>query len=505
MFRGTTAAAASMVMACGQALGAGELPPNVRVVNPALSQAGNGTSWGQAYADLQTALDAAAASGGQITEVWLAAGEYVPTKLRVANVEGSRTFELVQGVSIYGGFAGWEENRSDRNISANLTVLTGEPLAVRPFHVVTAQGVGRDTVLDGVRITGGASGILGNDSRGGGITVVSGSPTIRDCEIVGNRALSGGGVAIQGGSPLFVRTRIESNVAVSAAAGGGGVLVLAGVPAFVRCTIEGNICQGPAPGGGIAVQGGTVSLRDCRLIDNCSETGGALYASGGSTMLSNCLVRGNGDGIVGQNLSLIHCTIVDNLPHQTLGWAGVNGTGLMVGCIVWGNADVEMHGILPQVWGGIEVRHSCIAPNTYGATVQGPGVIRRDPRLNQAGELSEYSPCIDAGDNAAVPSWVSMDLNGQERFLDDAGMPDSGSGTGPLIDLGAFEFQGTTCYANCDGSTTPPQLNVSDYVCFLNRFMQGDPLANCDGSSQEPRLTVADFSCFISRFTAGCP
>src|SRR5207244_2775297 len=26
------------------------------------------------------------------------------------------------------------------------------------------------------------------------------------------------------------------------------------------------------------------------------------------------------------------------------------------------------------------------------------------------------------------------------------------------------------CYANCDGSTTPPILNVLDFSCFLNKF-----------------------------------
>ena len=29
------------------------------------------------------------------------------------------------------------------------------------------------------------------------------------------------------------------------------------------------------------------------------------------------------------------------------------------------------------------------------------------------------------------------------------------------------------CYANCDGSTTPPVLNVLDFTCFLNKFAAG--------------------------------
>jgi hypothetical protein len=60
------------------------------------------------------------------------------------------------------------------------------------------------------------------------------------------------------------------------------------------------------------------------------------------------------------------------------------------------------------------------------------------------------------------------------------------------------------CYANCDGSTTEPVLNVADFSCFLGKFAAGDPYANCDGSTTEPVLNVADFSCFLAKFAAGC-
>jgi hypothetical protein len=60
------------------------------------------------------------------------------------------------------------------------------------------------------------------------------------------------------------------------------------------------------------------------------------------------------------------------------------------------------------------------------------------------------------------------------------------------------------CYANCDGSTIQPILNVADFSCFLGKFAAGDPYANCDGSTIEPVLNVADFSCFLGKFAAGC-
>lgn len=60
------------------------------------------------------------------------------------------------------------------------------------------------------------------------------------------------------------------------------------------------------------------------------------------------------------------------------------------------------------------------------------------------------------------------------------------------------------CYANCDGSTTPPVLNVNDFACFINAFSNGDSYANCDGSTTPPVLNVQDYTCFNNLYAEGC-
>jgi hypothetical protein len=60
------------------------------------------------------------------------------------------------------------------------------------------------------------------------------------------------------------------------------------------------------------------------------------------------------------------------------------------------------------------------------------------------------------------------------------------------------------CYANCDGSTAEPRLNVEDFICFVSKFAARDPYANCDLSTTEPFLDVEDFMCFVRRFVEGC-
>ncbi|MBL9032744.1 MAG: hypothetical protein JNM80_13705 [Phycisphaerae bacterium] len=61
------------------------------------------------------------------------------------------------------------------------------------------------------------------------------------------------------------------------------------------------------------------------------------------------------------------------------------------------------------------------------------------------------------------------------------------------------------CYANCDGSSSAPVLNVNDFICFQNEFAAGGSYANCDGSTATPVLNVNDFVCFQTRYAAGCP
>ena len=68
---------------------------------------GDGSSWIDAHTDLQQAL--ASTNSG---EIWVAAGTYTP-----ACSGGDRwiSFELRSGVALYGGFAGFESLREQRD------------------------------------------------------------------------------------------------------------------------------------------------------------------------------------------------------------------------------------------------------------------------------------------------------------------------------------------------------------------------------------------------------
>ena len=84
----------------------------------------------------------------------------------------------------------------------------------------------------------------------------------------------------------------------------------------------------------------------------------------------------------------------------------------------------------------------------------GEGNIDVDPLLTPDGHLEAESPCIDAGDNTAVPLDVHdldcdgnmvepfpVDIDGDARLIDTPDAQDTGNGTPPLVDMGADEFQ----------------------------------------------------------------
>ena len=139
-------------------------------------------------------------------------------------------------------------------------------------------------------------------------------------------------------------------------------------------------------------------------------------------------------------------------------------------------------------------------------------MINEDPRfVDPAGDfhLLSGSPAIDAADNTAVPAGVTIDLDGNPRFVDDPLAPNTGvpgNGHAEIVDMGAYEFQGELCYADCDQSTGAGVLDLFDFLCFQNSFVNGEPYAcDCDTTTGPLVCDLFDFLCFQNAFVAGCP
>ncbi|MBP7933742.1 MAG: hypothetical protein KA354_03755 [Phycisphaerae bacterium] len=78
--------------------------------------------------------------------------------------------------------------------------------------------------------------------------------------------------------------------------------------------------------------------------------------------------------------------------------------------------------------------------------LDGEGSFGTDPllRYDVPGDarLGQGSPCIDAGNNAVA---IGPDLADRPRFIDDLFTPDTGTGSSPIVDMGAHEY-----YPDCN-------------------------------------------------------
>jgi HYR domain/Thrombospondin type 3 repeat len=84
--------------------------------------ANDGTSWANAFTDLNAALDRQ--YNGSASEFWVARGTYVPRPPS----GGQSGFQLSFLTSLHGGFAGHEMSLEQRDLNNNLTILSGDML-----------------------------------------------------------------------------------------------------------------------------------------------------------------------------------------------------------------------------------------------------------------------------------------------------------------------------------------------------------------------------------------
>ncbi len=326
------------------------------------SDGNTGISWTQAYKNLQKALSVA----GTGDEIWVAEGVYYPDNGGPYPLDSrDASFILKNGVKIYGGFAGTESNLSQRNISTNATILsgdvdnndtnidgnfiaetTGDQVGLNAYHVVITNGTTPDILLDGFIITGGQADAMTDPNRnGGGLYNESGSPTLQNLTFQGNSATIGGGMFSQDGTPTLMNVNFVNNFTLNYGGGlwnrgesilenalfngnlagtaGGGMMVFADAlqrgPILSNVVFSGN--QAPT-GGGIANASSNLNLINVIFEMNIASSRGGGFSSLGACTpsLSSVLFKNNdsfnGGGIYtanGSNLNLFNVTFQGNL------------------------------------------------------------------------------------------------------------------------------------------------------------------------------------------------
>jgi len=256
----------------------------------------DGISWTTAYDE--AAFPAAILSAGSGDEIWVKAGVYRPSTANVTTA----SFVLKNGVAVYGGFAGTETSSADRNLSANVTVLTGD-LANDDTHdangvtvnaaniigdnslcVVVGNGVTAATVLDGFTIT------AGKNATGGGMFNNNSSPIVENCAFSGNAAENGGGMYNTNSDPTVTNCGFSGNAATK---WGGGMFNNVGSPTVTNCAFSGNSAK-QTGGGMYNVNGSSPVVTDCAFSRNSAYFCGGMHnETNSSPTVTNCTFSGN--------------------------------------------------------------------------------------------------------------------------------------------------------------------------------------------------------------------
>ena len=259
--------------------GSGDASAAVIRVKATATGTGNGTSWANAYTTLPAALTAAVAGD----EIWVAAGTYKPT----TDTNRAKSFEMKTSVAIYGGFAGSETARDQRNWKIRATILSGDigtqgNAADNTYRVVIGAKL---AVLDGFTIT--AGGVY----SGAGMFNSNCSPTVANCSFIGNSGSDGGAMYnYNGAAPTVSNCSFNGN----SATGKGGAIYnrTGGVPTFINCTFSGNT----------GLNGGAIYNEYCpAVVFNCTFSGNTANAGGGAMYsftnslptVTNCIFWGN--------------------------------------------------------------------------------------------------------------------------------------------------------------------------------------------------------------------
>ncbi len=223
----------------------------------------DGHSWATAYRDIQSAVDVAGVTGG---EVWVAGGTYTAATNPVVMMRPD--------VLLYGGFAGTESSNGERNWTANPTIIDGQN-ARRCVE-------GADTsVLDGFTVT------RGRGVNGGGMYNTSSSPTVANCTFTASTATysgsygGGGAMYNDASSPVITNCIFLQNTATKC--GGAMFNYSYANPALINCSFTLNTA---ASGGAVFNYSSTAAaLTNCILWADTATTGPELFNYNGAALV----------------------------------------------------------------------------------------------------------------------------------------------------------------------------------------------------------------------------
>lgn len=290
--------------------------------------------------------------------------------------------------------------------------------------------------------------------RGGGLfTGTVSNPSITESRFTGNHATDGGGVYSFGSSVIFRNLVIDANTTSN---DGAGFFAYSGTPALDRIALIGNSAN--HFGGGIAItQDATVVATNMLIHHNTASLGGGALWQGYNSA----------------SVTFVNSTIVENaVTGSTTGGAlfVTNGTTFTGNNLVLGNNSADA--IITDGTSTTMINYSLVQGGFSGTGNISAVPTFEDPNgaddiagtVDDDYSLASSSTGIDAGNNNALPAGLSVDYAGMPRRVNMLHVADTGAGTAPVVDMGAFEVQAPELIVT--KSVTPETLNEGQTAAF---------------------------------------
>jgi K319-like protein/copper-binding protein NosD len=343
-------------------------------------------------------------------------------------------------------------------------------------------GETRNAVLSGFTLRNGYT----NSFGGGGVAILSSSPTVRDNIITDNRVCSNGaGINSMYGSPLIEHNRITHN-GVRGCSGGWGLGVY--IYGNSAAEIVGNVItennddgRGAVSGGGIGlfaagsatVRGNVISRNVISGSIGCGHGGAIAIANNLQGVIVDNVIVGNkactaaavewiGFGSTGST-AFVNNTVTDNDGSfgapAVYAW-GVDGRNAIENNVITSRSGPALRcnntvTMSPAVLVSNDIFRADLPSSSYDGTCPDQtglnGNISADPLFldpaNGDYRVSMNSPVIDAGNDAA-PQLPTVDFAGGSRVVD-------GNADGiDRVDIGALEYRNHAPVANAGEDRT---------------------------------------------------
>ncbi|MHC5006157.1 MAG: choice-of-anchor Q domain-containing protein [Planctomycetota bacterium] len=338
----------------------------------------------------------------------------------------------------------------------------GRIIAVRSANgpetcIIDCEGFGRgfalhsdetaESAIDGFTITNGSSGV------GGGMILSYADTTVSNCVFTNNTADICGAVRHDG--------LVEMTFANCTFSGNGAVVGAGAIGSFgpgrlnvVDCVFTDNEADAVA---GLATTHNELVVTNCLFARNIAPSfAGALSDASEQATFINCVLSRNAAGFSGGGemgsveLLFFNSTIGGN-PGGGIGC--YTTTPVFQNCVLWGNGPSQF-----------DVYDATVSYSDVEGGWPGVGNIDADPLFVQPGtdnlRLSIGSPCVNAGDNTAIPPGITTDIDGNPRIQ------------GGVVDMGAYEGE-FDAEAAADGES---DFDNGEFIILIPNGDNLDPL-----------------------------